>query len=165
MSKPLPELKAGDVLLYYDDILIDALIGFRTWSDVAHVEVYLGNGLSAASRNGIGVNVYPLRLLGLKYVRRPVETFNTEKAFTFARQMSGTPYGWLDLTEFYGGLPKWAMRLLRKVFKKVGLICSQFGDLILRASDVQAFSEDYPAGKVSPRDFLVTAALKTIWQK
>ena len=163
MPKPIPELHPGDVLLYNDHSIVDGLICFRTWSDVAHVEVYLGSGLSAASRNGIGVNVYPMRLLDLQYVRRPKDAFDINKAYTFARQMSGTPYGWLDLTEFYGGLPRWLTRLLR--LKNEGLICSQFADLQLRAGQVVAFAEDYPAGKVSPRDFLVTPTLDTVWQR
>jgi hypothetical protein len=164
---PLPELKAGDVLLYNDSSLIDRLICFRTWSDVAHVEVYLGNGLSSASRNGVGVNVYPLRLLGLRYIRRPLTDFNTPDAYQFARENAGLPYGWLDLAQFYGGLPRWFERLLRWVFRipRKGAICSQWADLQLRAGKVVAFSEDYPAGKVSPRDFLVTPTLETIWER
>ncbi len=151
---PLPDLLPGDILLYADHSFVDWCIKLRCWSDVAHVEIYLENGLSTASRNGLGVNFYPLRLDGLRYVRRPVVPFGLVAARTYAAKMRGTPYGYADLGRFY---------LLNLPTK--GLICSQYGDLLLRAGHVIAFAEDYPAGAVSPRDFRVTSLAKTIWAK
>ncbi len=153
MNQRLPDLQPGDILLYYEPGFVDWCISFRTWSDVAHVEIYLGDGLSTASRNGIGVDIYPLRLDGLQYVRRPVVPFDLAAARVFAAKMRGTPYGYADLGRFY----------LLKIPTK-GLICSQYGDLLLRAGSVIAFAEDYPAGAVSPRDFRLTSLAKTIWQ-
>jgi cell wall-associated NlpC family hydrolase len=149
-----PDLQPGDILLYNSGDWVDRLICFRTWSDVAHVEVYLGDGKSAASRNGEGVGVYPVRFEGLRYVRRPQGQFSKEAAQAFASAMDGTPYGFLDLLKFYS---------LNVPCK--GLICSQFADLLLRNAGVVAFSEDYDAGAVSPRDFRITACAKTVWSE
>lgn len=150
----LPDLLPGDILLYDDHSFIDWCIKFRTWSDVAHVEVYMGNRQSAASRNGIGVNIYPLRLDGLVYVRRPIVPFNLPAAKKFASKMNGTPYGWLDLLRFY----------LLDVDTK-GIICSSYADLLLNAGDVSCFADDYCAGVVSPRDFQITPIATTVWKK
>jgi cell wall-associated NlpC family hydrolase len=152
MPRPLPMLKPGDVLLYGNTCLMSRLIQFRTWSDVSHVEVYMGRGYSAASRNGIGVDIYPFRSEGLRYARRPQVRFNDALANAYARKMKGTPYGWGDLGKFY---------LLNIPGK--GLICSQYGDLLLRSADVVAFDENYFPGKICPRDFLITPMLKTVW--
>ena len=150
---PVPPLLPGDILLYDSGSLVDTLIKFRTWSDVAHVEIKLGLNFSGASRPGMGVHVYSTRFDGLKYVRRPLIAFDLVNALNVALALDGTSYGWGDLGRFY---------LLNLPTK--GLICSQYGDLLLRGGDVIAFAEDYPPGAVSPRDFLVTPLAKTIWQ-
>ncbi len=152
-SNPIPLLYPGDCLLYDSGTLVDRLIKFRTWSNVAHVEIYLGNGVSTASRNGVGVDFYPTRYSGLRYIRRPEGIFDLQSARKFAESKKGTPYGWADLGRFY----------LLKIPGR-GLICSQYGDLVWRAGQIIAFAQDYPAGAVSPRDFLVTPLAKTIWR-
>jgi len=50
------ELQPGDLLLYPPTSLMGWLIAWKTWSrpPISHVEVYLGNGQSAAAR-GDGV--------------------------------------------------------------------------------------------------------------
>jgi len=62
------DLLLGDVLLYnFPHDLPDDVIDVFTDSDVAHAEIYWGNGLSIAAR-AQGVNVYDFRLDGLMYV-------------------------------------------------------------------------------------------------
>lgn len=154
MDNPFPELRPGDTLLYYTKWdLVDFLIAVRTWADVAHIEVCRGGGLSWASRNGVGFNAYPLRRDGLRYVLRPVGPFDFAGAEAEAAKLRGAPYGWADLLAFYG---------LRVNCK--GVICSQAGDVVLRGGGVAAFSDEYFAGAVSPRDFLVSPALTVIWR-
>jgi len=151
----IPPLQPGDILLYDSGSLVDWLIKFRTWSDVAHVEIYLDNYESTASRNGLGVDIYPVRYEGLRYIRRLQVPFDRIAARKFAIKMRGTPYGYGDLARFY---------LLNIPTK--GLICSQYGDLLLRAGSVVAFYEDYPPGAVSPRDYelIPNFIAKTVWQ-
>lgn len=148
-----PALQPGDVLLYGGGDIISRLIQFRTWSDVAHVEIYVDDGRSVASRNGIGVGKYPIRFDGLRYVLRPINPIDLHAAMRWFDTVDGTPYGWTDLLQFYLiNLPG------------DGLICSQFADLFTRAGNSRLFSVDYPAGRVSPRDYLVTPNARMVWK-
>lgn len=115
------------------------------------MEIYAGNGMSLAARNGLGVNRYGFRRKGLTHVLRPAG-FNLAEAEKFFLNVRGTPYGWLDLLQFF------SIRISTK-----GLICSQFGDLLLRSGGVTAFSRNYSAGAVSPRDFLVSPVFAEEW--
>ena len=143
----------GDALLYDDGSFVDKVIKFRTWSDVAHVEIYLDNYQSSASRPGEGVGIYTTRTVGLRYIRRPIGPFDRLAARDFACKMAGTPYGYADLLRFY---------LLK--FPTKGLICSQYGDLLWRVGGVVGFDKDYPPGLVCPRDYLLTPVAQTAWK-
>jgi hypothetical protein len=147
-----PELRSGDVLLYGGRDLVSRLIQFRTWSDVAHVEIYAGEGRSVASRNGIGVDLYPLRSSGLKRVLRPRRALDWESGMHWFYQVQGSPYGWFDLLRFYSIKAK-----------SDGFICSQFADLFLRHCRLYAFNWNYNAGAICPRDFEVSPSFDWLW--
>jgi hypothetical protein len=142
-----PELEPGDILLYGGNGLVDRLIQFRTWSDVSHIEIYVGEGRSVASRNGIGVGKYPLRIAGLRRVYR-IKLFAGFAQFDFNKSMAwfatvdGTGYGWFDLARFY---------LINIPTKK--LICSEFADLFFRNGGLPLFNTNYPEGAVCPGDY------------
>src|SRR6202008_1268910 len=85
-------------LLYATKDIVDGLIEFKEGDDVAHIEVYAGNGQSWASRNGIGVNLYPFRPEGLKYVRRNKGLFDLAAVETwFNGGIKGIKYGFGDI--------------------------------------------------------------------
>lgn len=152
----LANLQVGDVLLYNNKwSLIDRLICLRTWSDVAHVEVYMGDGLSAASRNGKGVDLYVFRQEDLVYVLRPQIHFAYLSALDYVQKTRGTKYGWFVLANFY----------LSGTVKAAGVICSQFADELLSVAGVDAFPIEYPNGKITPRDFRIVSPsiLKQVW--
>lgn len=154
-ANSFPVLMPGDALLYGGENLTDRLIQFRTWSDVAHIEIYVDAGRSVASRNGIGVGCYPFRALGLRYVLRPMHPkFDVARGMNWFEHVNGTPYGWGDLGRFYG---------LR--FKTHGLICSEFADRFYQAARLPVFNPDYFAGTVCPRDFLTVSPLllRQVW--
>ena len=136
-----PPLEPGDILLYGGTDLVSRLIQFRTWSDVSHIEIYVGDGRSVASRNGIGVGKYPLRIAGLRRVYRPVP-FNLADSLAWFATVDGTCYGWADLLRFY----------LIDVPTK-GLICSEFGDLFFLHGGLPLFNTNYPAGAACPGDY------------
>lgn len=150
------DLESADILLYdTPDNMTDDIIELGTASDVAHIEIYHGNGLSLASRNGIGVNAYDFRLEGLMYVRRLVVPFDQKKADAwFYAGIRGLPYGWAGLLQFVN------MEIPCK-----GLICSSFVDLYLQKGDAPMFADDFPPGKASPRDFKLTRQAATIWRR
>ncbi len=158
-ANPIPPLQPGDILLYGGGV-IGALIQFRTWSDVSHVEVYAGiepvslASQSVASRSD-GVDEYPFRADGLRRILRPVAPFNFVAGLKwFDAQAHRTPYGYADLARFY----------LINISTK-GLICSEFADLFFQACGLPLFNTDYPEGAVCPRDYETLSPLlvKQIW--
>jgi hypothetical protein len=148
-----PELQPGDILLYGDSSPLSWAIRFRTWSDVSHVEVYVGDGRSIAARSD-GFKKYPLRLDGLRRVIRPAIPFNFKSGMEWFAAVDGTKYGWADLLRFY----------LVDVPTK-GLICSQAADLFFRNCTLPLFNTNYPEGAVCPGDYEKISDLiaKQIW--
>ena len=156
-ADPKPELLPGDCLLYWRADLVDWIIRCKTWTKCAHVEVYRGEGMSYASRNGIGVNIYPVRWDGLVAIRRPdlrFGTVNTGAAASWFSGVQGQGYDWIGLCSFYiasvQGSPK-------KMF------CSEFATRLYRAYGFAAIACDYDADLVAPAQFEQTPALKTVW--
>jgi len=152
-ANPLPELQPGDILLYGGG-LIGWLIELRTWSDVSHVEIYIGNGRSLASR-AHGPREYPMNIMGLRRVIRPVAPFVLSGGLAWFEDIaSRLPYGYFDLARFY----------LINVPTR-GLICSEFADLFFRKCLLPLFNPKYPEGAVCPRDYETLSPLlaKQIW--
>lgn len=149
----IPPLQVGDILLYNTKwSFVDWAIRTRTWSDVAHIEISLGNGTSVACRNGIGVGKFLHRREGLVKVRCLASSFDLGAAMSWFNTVDKTNYGWTDLFRFYG------ININTK-----GMICSTFADLFLLNGGIQCFAKDYPSEIVSPRDFETTTAAKTIF--
>lgn len=148
-----PELRPGDLLLYGGGSLTAWCIQLRTWSDVDHVEIYQDNGRTLASR-AQGVGIYPLRVLELRRVIRPVAPFDFQAGIKWLPSVIHRSYGYLDLARFY----------LINIRTK-GLICSEFVDLFFRACGLPLFNTEYPEGAVCPRDFETLSPLlaKQIW--
>jgi len=161
MTPPIP-LQPGDTLLYSRSDIFGLITAFKTWSPAVHVEKYEGNNLSLASRNGIGVNRYPLRLEQLCAVLRPKQAIDMEavrKWFEVPHSplyldggVRHRPYGWLDLLRFYG------LRIPTE-----GWICSQFAALADRAGGLASFAREYYAGTIDPGDFFVSPAYDWAW--
>lgn len=147
MDKPLDaptldKLKPGDCLLYHPKGIFGRIIQVKTWHDVSHCEVYAGNGTSYASRDGIGVDKYPVRLTELAWVLRPTVPLDLGTAFAWADSMKGTPYGWLDLLAFVG-LP----------VHFGGIVCSAFVTRLYRMGKWLLFPTD-DASAIAPFEFL-----------
>ena len=162
-------LKAGDALLYYGDALLNATdgsqhagfvdwaIGVKTGGLCAHIELYDGGGQSVASRNGIGVNYYPLRLTGLIAVRRPKTAFDWQQGKNWFNSMAkGEKY------DFKGLLCFW---LAVRQGSKDRMFCSEFALRRYRASSFQPFNPDQDADRTSPFDFWKCGNMETVWQK
>jgi hypothetical protein len=148
-----PELQPGDILLYGDGSLLSWLIRLRTWSDVSHVEVYIGGGRVLASR-AQGPREYALRFLGLRRVVRPHVRDIDGGLNWFCAVASKLPYGFFDLARFY---------LID--INTNGLICSEFVDIFFQKCGLMLFNPNYPEGAVCPRDFeiLSPSLAKQIW--
>jgi hypothetical protein len=94
-------IRPGDNLLYKAKGLFGWVIAARTWHMIAHCECFVGDGKSVASRDGIGVGLYPLRLDGLCVILRPKEPVLLKNAMdVFYRKYRGQGYDWLGLLRF-----------------------------------------------------------------
>lgn len=97
-----------DVLIYNTPFsfkdpstIFDVAIRLKTWSyDATHTETYIGNGFSAASRNGLGVNTYPLRVNDLSHILRPAVKFDFDAALKWHKSCIGQKYDWKGLLVF-----------------------------------------------------------------
>jgi hypothetical protein len=135
-------LQGGDVLLYRPKGVYGWLIRIHTGHPIAHVEIAMGPGQSAASRDGVGVGYYPTRTDGLMAVMRPRGLFDLTAARGYVNSMVGTPYGWADLLNFV------SLSIDTK-----GIVCSPFVTNVLRAGGVPVFNAE-PANNVAPFQFM-----------
>jgi hypothetical protein len=164
-------LQAGDVLLYRPSSMFGKIISIKTWHRISHVEVCVGRDplvygplgrwpigdhayegcASVASRDGLGVNLYPVRMSGLAYVLRPNVPFNISAAMRWFNIVKGTPYGWVDLAAFVG-LP----------WNSDGMFCSEFATQFLRCGAIRIFGDE-PPRDVAPFEFRVADCLTLVW--
>lgn len=152
-NDPYP-YQPGDILLYAPSGVFGWLIAIKTWNKVSHVETYLGNGLSAASRDGIGVATYPVRTNGLVMVRRPIRDLNMEAALAWHNQCIGQKYDWKGILVF---------TLAVKNGSKDKMFCSEHATRFARQGGLEPFSRDYDADRVAPANFLTSGAYYTQW--
>jgi hypothetical protein len=139
----LRTLKPGDVLLYKPKGFFGWVIRVKTWHQIAHVECYVGDGLSVASRDGKGVGKYPLRSSELAVVCRPKPeiALNWKRAMAWYETQKGTPYGWADLLQFAG-----------IAIDADGIVCSPFATRFCRRLGYDPFNGE-DANKIAPFQF------------
>jgi hypothetical protein len=146
------DLIPGDVLLYKATGFYGKVIALKTWHNIGHVEVYIGESRSAASRDRKGVGLYPVRFADLAYVLRPIVPFQLRAALDwFHRDANGLPYGWADLLFFAG------LNINRK-----GIVCSPFATQFLRAGGVPVFNKEM-AERIAPFQFQTSELLAQVW--
>lgn len=160
MNSPIPLLNS-DVLLYSKSDLFGWLTALKTWSPACHVELYEGEGMSLASRNGIGVNRYPFREAQLAAILRPVAPLDSAAIKAWfevpfnkltGEGVRGRPYGWLDLLRFYN------IKIATN-----GWICSQFVAKAVKVGGLKAFANQYNEGTIDPGDFFVSPSFHWVW--
>lgn len=156
--QPSPrQLVRGDTLGYFTRDPLDYAIALKTWTFISHVEVYDGDGMSVASRNGIGVNRYPFRSSGLCVVRRPKVAINYETADAwFESEARGQKYDWKGLLCFTLAVRQGSRR---KMF------CSEFWLRWYRHAQLELLDRNWDSDRTPPSFMMVTPNLETIWQK
>lgn len=150
-----PQLRVGDVLLYSGGSLFGRLIQMKTWSRFSHCEVYDGDGFSVASRDGIGVGRYLLRIDGLRVILRPVPKFHATAAREWFKTVNGQPYDWFGLLAFTS-----AKRQGKENWK---MFCSEFVVRYLRAGGVDPCNE-YDADGIAPGELMKSSNLLVAWK-
>jgi hypothetical protein len=150
------KLKPGDHLLYFDgSSLMDWLIAIKTGARIAHIEIYTGDGMSVASRNGIGVNRYQYRPKGLVCVRRPLWPLDVLAAETWFNNVArGQAYDWKGLLCFY---------LAVKQGSKDKMFCSEFALNWDRAAGFDPFNSAVVADRTPPSFTWISSQFKTVW--
>lgn len=149
-------LRPGDTLLYFDaHSPVDWFIAVKTGGKVAHIELFAGEGMTEASRNGLGVNRYSLRLDGLVCVRRPKVGIDWAAGESWFNNVArGQDYDFKGLLCFY---------LAVKQGSPDKMFCSEFALRRKRMSSFQPFNPDQDADDTSPLDFWKCGTEETIW--
>lgn len=150
-------LQPGDVLLYYlEHDFVDTIIAEKTGKPVGHIEVYVGNEQSYASRNGVGVDIYSLRLDGLICVRRLIQPIALDQGANWFQSVAkGQPYDFKGLLTFTSFI---------KHGEAGKMFCSEFALNFYRACAFEPFNKDQLAENTSPRDFWMCGAFNTVWK-
>lgn len=150
-------LKPGDCLLYAPTGFYGWIIQSKTWHRVGHVEIYVGNGRSTASRNGIGVGLYPWRNTELAYVLRPTrsDTLDWIGFWKWFRTVNGQGYDWLGLLRF-----AWFKDV--KIGGGDRMFCSPFAARAYRALNACVFGDAEDADAIAPFEFLLSPNLTII---
>jgi len=156
----MTELKPGDCLLYKPkkSSFFGWLISIKTWHMISHCEVYIGEGLSAASRDGQGVNIYPIRETELVSVYRPKPEYKfvMNKALQwFLLEAKGQKYDWLGLLRFTWGHSYTKGGTNNKQF------CSEFLTRFYRAGGLDPFNGE-DADAVPPYLFSISPVFEKI---
>lgn len=149
-------LQPGDVLLFARSGFFNWVIYHATNAPVSHTEVYIGGRQTAASRNGVGVDIYDWQLDGLAVVLRPREFFDLTKALAYQRSVLKQGYDWTGLWRAFVS-NSWG----RKSNKQW---CSENSTNVQRAGGIEPFTPDIPADMVAPGDFIKSAAYLHVWK-
>ena len=110
--------------------------------------------MSYASRNGLGVNLYPLRRAQLTRVLRPKASLNMQNAENWFKTVQGQKYDWMGLLVF---------SLAVKQGSRDKMFCSEFATRWYRYAETNPVSENYDADRVAPADFLKSPAFDWVW--
>lgn len=141
-------VEPGDILLYRSEGFIPWLIRVKTWSDISHVETYIGADQSFSARNE-GVGIFPFRLDGLKFVLRPKLKYDPFTAGLWRKKVVGQKYDWLGFLVFY---------LAAKQGARDRMFCSEACTRDARAGGIEPFQSDYDADRVAPVHFLTSSS-------
>ena len=146
---PIQFLQPGDCLLYKATGLYGWIIGLKTWSMVTHVEIYIGEGQSVASRDGLGVAIYPLRMAQLSHVLRPHAPIDLHAAMRWFETVRGQKYDWLGLLRF-----AWRSKVVSDL-KDNRQFCSELATRWYRAGGLDPFNGG-DADAIAPCQFLLS---------
>lgn len=157
---PVP-IEAGDVLCYSGSGFFSTLIRLKTWApkplSISHVEMANSAASAFASRDGKGVQTYPIDLdpKRLVAVLRPVMPIDMAAVRAFHSQCIGQAYDWVGLFRF------WTIgkQSLTKQF------CSEYAVRLLRHGGVEPFTPTTDADLVAPWWFLASPALRLVWRR
>jgi uncharacterized protein YycO len=143
--------------------------GFVAWcirritrSTVAHAFLYAGDGhVIEGDPHGVRYNdaaSYP-DVIWLTNLSAGLSDAQRNGIMAWAIARLGTPYSWIDdaeigFVDLFGRAPRWMRNRLRS---SRTLMCSQLCDMAYSANGAQIFTDNRPAGGVSPGDLFRAA--------
>lgn len=152
------DLLPGDVLLYAPSSFFGYAISWLTAGWVSHIEIYKGGGIAYASRDGVGVNEYQLRIDGLARVLRSRKPLNMGAMAVGFKAKQGHRYDFGTIKKFLtfglsGG-------------RTNAEVCSELAAYLLRIGGLHGLFGACSPDEVSPRDFEKVSSdmLFTVWQ-
>lgn len=142
-----------------------------TTSRICHCEMYKGDGVSYASRDGTGVGEYPLRLNGLVEVRYATQPLNMGAVAIEAAKHKGEAYDngtivtFLTLGKMSGALNRIGRAVSVLTRGRFGWIvrarvCSEHLCCLDRAGGLTELFGETKASKVLPNDFTKQSLLR-----
>ncbi len=147
-------MQPGDLLTYGPSGIFGWIIRIKTWHPIAHVETYIGNGMSVASRDEIGVGQYPLRLEQLNGIYRPKEAFNLQKGLDWFKTVNGQKYDWFGLLCFTDLIDRGS---------KNKMFCSEFCTNLYREMGIEPISIHERPEEVAPFELAESPSFTRIW--
>ena len=158
--KPVPFdvdlLLPGDAILYLPTSFFGYGIAIKTFTWRSHVEVYIGDKLSIASRDGVGVGEYKLRETDIGTVLRPTQEMNFKEGLRYFDSVEGEKYDMRAIMCFL---------MLARSGEGKRQICSEFATNFYRKCGLTPFHEEWPADRTPPSYFLASPNFKVIWKK
>jgi hypothetical protein len=148
-------LQKADCLVYRPQSAFGWVIAFKTWSYFSHVEIYMGDNMSGASRNGLGVNTYLLRTDGISCVLRPRPSLDFEGYRRWHNQVIGQRYDWIALLIFM---------LAVKQGAQDRMFCSEYAVRAYRAMGCKPFAEHWDADKTPPAMMYASPIFDVVWE-
>jgi hypothetical protein len=156
-------LRPFDTMIYRPRGFFGNLIALKTWNKTAaHVEVYIGDSQSVASRDGKGVHVYPNRFSELAWLLRVKphhrREFDEYKALSWLRTVDpktghsplGQGYDWKGILVFTLAVKQGAVD---KMF------CSEFWTRFMRAGGLEPFQSHLDGTPTTDADAVAPATI------
>lgn len=140
-------LQPGDALMYAPSGFFGWAIAIKTYTKIAHISIYAGDGQSWASRDGKGVGLYPFRESKLAYVLRPTVPLDLLEMAKWFETVDGQGYDWLGIARFIA----WGSIGTGNNGRQ---FCSEFACRLFRAGGFDPFA-GADADAISPAAFLI----------
>jgi hypothetical protein len=148
-------LRPGDILLYDRPGFFGYIIKRKRGERYTHCEVAVDAEHTVASRDGIGVGKYSLRLDGLAAIYCTDEPLNLDAGLEWFKTVNGQKYDWIGLLAFTWA--KFRGRSNNRMF------CSEFVVRFMRACGVDLFNGEMDADAVSPEMLSYSPRVRSVW--
>jgi uncharacterized protein YycO len=147
-------LQPGDHILYRPSSFFGWLIAVKTWTLISHIEVFIGNNQTVASRPGKGVAIFEYDETHAARILRPKTPLNLESGMQWFSTVAGQKYDYWGLLVFV---------LARRKGAADKQFCSELVDRFDNAAGFWPFAPEYAPDRLAPAQFLQSAEFTEVW--